>query len=158
MGYSGPGAVTQSGGSHSTSSTLSLGYSGTSSAGVYSLNGGVLSARAVVGGTGSAVFNFNGGTLCAASSASSNFLGGLTSAYILTNGAIVDTNGQSIMISQPLLDGGGGGLTKIGQIGRMIGQIGRSVRSGVLQALPPKSESFFDLSPAHAVFGPTTAR
>ena len=42
-------------------------------------------------------------------------MSGLTTAYVLSKGARIDTNGQNITIAQGLLDAGsGGGLTKLG--------------------------------------------
>jgi autotransporter-associated beta strand protein len=61
LGYSGLGVFTQSGGTN-TASSLSLGYSSGGS-GTYDLNGGVLIASAISGGSGTAAFSFGGGTL-----------------------------------------------------------------------------------------------
>jgi autotransporter-associated beta strand protein len=106
------GQFTQSGGTNTTSS-LCIGqyFSGN---GVYQLNGGTLIASEIFPGQGTGVFNFNGGLLQAAVGANTPFMSGLTSTYVQSGGANIDTNGQSITISQPLLNGGGGGLTKYG--------------------------------------------
>src|SRR4029079_13742986 len=67
--------------------------------------------------SGNASFNFNGGTLKAANN-SANFvdLGGANqNAYVLSGGAVIDSNGFNVTIPQALQDGGGGGgLTKTG--------------------------------------------
>ena len=65
-----------------------------------------------------AIFNFNGGTLKAAAG-SVGLMSNLTAANVQTNGAIIDTNGNSVSLPQPLLhDASGpaidGGLTKNG--------------------------------------------
>ena len=109
VGYSCTGSFTQSGGTNSVSS-LSLGYYSGSS-GTYGLNSGVLVAAQISGGTGTSVFNFNGGTLQAASGGT--LMSGLSAAYAQAGGVNIDTNGQNVTISQSLLDGGGG-LTKLG--------------------------------------------
>ena len=63
-----------------------------------------------VGGT--STWYFNGGCLTA-NADSSNFMQSLTNAFIQAGGAVIDTDIHSILIAQPLLDGGGnGGLTK----------------------------------------------
>ncbi len=90
------------------------------------LNGGTLSTLRVfseTGGTGvkgTSTFNFNGGTLQPQVNRT-DFLGGLTRANVRDGGAIVDTNGFNVTISQALLhsDISGdnavdGGLTKNG--------------------------------------------
>ncbi|MDZ4402886.1 autotransporter-associated beta strand repeat-containing protein [Prosthecobacter sp.] len=92
----------------------------------FNLNGGTLSTLRVfseTGGTGikgTSTFNFNGGTLQAQDSRT-NFMDSLTRANVRNGGAIVDTNGFDVTISQALLHSniGGdnatdGGLTKNG--------------------------------------------
>ena len=101
-------ASSSPGGVHEISGPLYLGYS-LGSSGSYTLSGGTLLANQVMGGAGTSTFNFNGGLLQASASANSQFIVGLTNAYVQSGGANIDTNGQSIEISQPLLDGGGGG-------------------------------------------------
>ena len=89
------------------------------------LNGGTLNVPSILrGGVNYGMpaanfnVNFNGGVL-QASADSTNFLNdsgmGMT-LNVLTNGAIVDTGNFSITFSNALLngDGGGGGLTKVG--------------------------------------------
>lgn len=87
-----------------------------SGSGTVNLNGGSITAGQITHlGGGTAVFNFNGGTLIAAPGAVSNFMAGLTSANIVTNGATIDSGTNIINIAQALLNGtGGGGLTKAG--------------------------------------------
>lgn len=84
--------------------------------GAINLNGGSITAGQITHlGGGTAAFNFNGGTLIASSSANANFMSGLTTATVMTNGAFMNSGGNIINIGQALLDGGGGGgLTKIG--------------------------------------------
>ena len=97
------------------------GYGG---GGTINLNGGVLNvARTITNGAGtSSFFNFNGGTLQAGASttllgfANSGANGGfIFQAAVQSGGAILDSNGFTANVNQPLLDGGGGGgLTKVG--------------------------------------------
>lgn len=65
------------------------------------------------GPAGSSTFHFNGGTL-KASASDATFMQGLTLADIQSGGATIDTAGNNIAINQALADGGGGGLTKVG--------------------------------------------
>jgi len=107
------GNFIQSGGSN-VASSLYLGFSILSS-GTYQLNGGTLTVNQILNGAGTGVFNFNGGLLQASIGTNATLLSGLTNAYVQSGGANIDTNGQNITISQPLLDGGGGGsLIKYG--------------------------------------------
>lgn len=86
--------------------------------GVVNLDGGTITAKQVTeagGGGGSGTFNFNGGLLKAGTGASATFMAGLNAANVKAGGANIDSNGQTIAITQALLDGtGGGGLTKSG--------------------------------------------
>ena len=133
LSVSGTGAVT-------LSNTLYVGKTagdtGTVNLGNGTVGNGIITTKQVVGGNGTGAtvtggtgtFNFNGGTLQAATGANANFLGAssttvgtttttdlaLTAANVLAGGAIIDSNGQAITISQPLLHGGtgvDGGLT-----------------------------------------------
>lgn len=84
--------------------------------GTVHLNGGTLSVVDISRGSGTANFNFNGGTLKPTSN-SANFMSGLTSAKIKSGGAVIDTAGFDITIGQNLLADGvstGGGLGKTG--------------------------------------------
>ncbi len=91
--------------------------------GTVNLNGGTVSVTQVYQGGGSTLgtFNFNGGTLQVNPADASNygsFMTGLSAANVLTGGAVIDTNGQSVTVAQSLLNGTGGGadggLTKLG--------------------------------------------
>jgi autotransporter-associated beta strand protein len=93
---------------------------GTTGTSIFNLNaGGTLTIREVMtnNDSGTAAFNFNGGTL-KATGATANFinLGGAgQSANILAGGAIIDSNGFNLTIPQPLASAGSdGGLTKQG--------------------------------------------
>jgi len=60
-------------------------------------------------------FNFDGGTLRATANNAgffSNYVG--TAAYVRDGGAFIDSSNFNITIDQPLLNGGTGGLTKLG--------------------------------------------
>ena len=81
--------------------------------GTVNLNaGGTILAPFVQSAGGTSTWNFNGGCLKAETD-SANFMQGLSSAYVQAGGAVIDTDVHSVLIAQPLLDGGGnGGLTK----------------------------------------------
>jgi len=86
--------------------------------GTVNLDGGTLQVNKIISIAGTDAFNFNGGTLKPTVSSSSfwtnNNVGTLT-ANVLAGGAVIDTDGKNITITQPLIDGGGnGGLTKTG--------------------------------------------
>ncbi len=115
----GTGTFTQSAGIVTTTGRVSFGGGGPNN-GIYNLDGGTLITPALAKETsGTATFNFNGGTLKAAT-ATTNFMAGLTAANVKAGGAIIDTDGSDITIGQPLLHDDGlvgtadGGLTKIG--------------------------------------------
>jgi autotransporter-associated beta strand protein len=116
------GTATITGGVINTTGSLIFGgpfnNAVTSATGTFNLSGGTLSVIGV--GTDSpsstSAFNFNGGTLQATGN-NGGFMGGLTTANVQNGGAIIDTNGKSITISQNLLSdpsligGTDGGLT-----------------------------------------------
>ncbi len=106
VGNLGQGYFTQSGGVNNAG-LLTLGRYNTSS-GTYALNGGTLNCSQITGGQGASTFYFNGGVLVPSAS-SGSFMSGLTAAYVEYDGALINTNGQNITISQPLLNGSGGG-------------------------------------------------
>ena len=91
---------------------------------IVNLDGGRITANEIVdvdnsGSTGNSntSFHFNGGILQAGANSLTNFMSGLTNAYVRSGGAIIDTNGRNITIAQSLLDfttPSGGGLTKSG--------------------------------------------
>ena len=110
----GTGTITQTAGTVTSTAGVNFGGGGPNS-GIYNLNGSTLTTTAITkAGSGTATFNFNGGTL-RPSAASAAFMQGLTAANVQSGGALINTNGFDITIAQPLLDGGGGGgLTKSG--------------------------------------------
>jgi autotransporter-associated beta strand protein len=115
--YSDAGVTTGGGGN------LDLNYAGAaSSSSTYNLDGGALTVPQVIASTstGSSRFNFNGGTLKPAAN-NAAFLQGLTAANVRNGGAIIDTAGFNVTISQALqhttISGDNatdGGLTKQG--------------------------------------------
>ncbi len=108
VGDSGTGTFTQSGGINNCGASLYLGEN-TGSSGAYNLNGGLLILSSLSQGSGSAAFNFSGGTLRAGSGFSSNV------SMTLSNGgggATFDTAGYSVTLAGPL--SGSGSLTLIG--------------------------------------------
>jgi autotransporter-associated beta strand protein len=80
--------------------------------GTVNLLGGTINTVSVSQGSGSALFNFNGGTL-QASTANTAFMPNLNSAYVYSGGAIIDENGNDITIGQPLLAPSGLGISSI---------------------------------------------
>ncbi len=110
VGYNnGTGVFTQSGGTNAiptTSGDLSLG--GYGGGGTYNLNGGML-VIPTIQSSGTAVFNFNGGTLCVNSSFFSTRLP--MTLGTSGGGATFDTNGFAATLSGSL--SGAGSLTKV---------------------------------------------
>ena len=96
----------------STGFGVTLGLTSGSS-GEIDLNGGTLVAHHVLGGSGFSVFFFNGGTLKAGPGASTNFMSLLTSIIVSPGGALIDSAGNNITITNDIYDDGGG-LTKLG--------------------------------------------
>ncbi len=83
-------------------------------AGAVNLNGGTINTTAVTKGAGpEGIFNFNGGTL-RPTAATTNFMAGLTRAYVNAGGANIDTNGSDITIAQPLIAPTGNGISATG--------------------------------------------
>ena len=131
IGESGLGTLSISGGGFVSSATaIVLGY-GSHGAGTGTINlgsgvnsGGTLSTVQINVPTGqpSAIgtLNFNGGVLLAHTSASSTLLSNITNANVLAGGAIINSNGQNITVSQALTHASAlgatpdGGLTKAG--------------------------------------------
>jgi arabinan endo-1,5-alpha-L-arabinosidase len=115
VGEQGAGTLSVSGGGLvSLASALRVGYS-TGGAGTVNLDGGTLLTPGVVRGSGTATFNFNGGTLKAAAGTVS-FMQGLSAARVLSGGAVFDINGFDVTVAQPLTSptGSTGGITKNG--------------------------------------------
>jgi autotransporter-associated beta strand protein len=82
--------------------------------GTVNLLGGTINTSAVSQGAGSALFNFNGGTLQAGPTANTTaFMPNLNSAYVYSGGAFIDENGSAITIAQPLLAPSGLGISSI---------------------------------------------
>jgi autotransporter-associated beta strand protein len=117
------GAITSFSGNQTGNGAGVLDMNGSSTAGAnntFNLNGGTLAIRQVVSGnnSGTAVFNFNGGTL-KATGATANFLdlgGASQTTKVLAGGARIDSNGFNVAIPQALVSGvaGDGGLSKSG--------------------------------------------
>ncbi len=108
----GTGTYTQNGGTVTTTGGINFGGGGPNH-GVYNLNGGTLTTPILSkNGSGTANFNFNGGTLVPTAN-STTFLQGLTAATVQAGGGTVNTNGFNVTIAQALLNGGGG-ITKTG--------------------------------------------
>ena len=147
VGYSGAGTVTQTGGTNSVAGALCLGYAPTGS-GVYNLNGGVLAIHALSGGSGTAHFNFGGGTILATGTFSTSLPMTLTG----TGGnATIDTQGYAVTLSGVL--SGTGGLIKSGA-GRLTlsaanGYNGRTtVTAGTIELATAAQNTVFSLGGA----------
>jgi autotransporter-associated beta strand protein len=86
--------------------------------GIFDLDGGVVTVNKVYEATSGVInstFNFNGGTLKAFKTNTTDFMTGLDAANVKSLGAKIDSAAFNITIAQSLLDGGGaGGLTKSG--------------------------------------------
>ncbi|MCW1884088.1 autotransporter-associated beta strand repeat-containing protein [Luteolibacter flavescens] len=83
--------------------------------GTVNLNGGTLVTKRVFGNNGTSTFNFNGGLLRAGAGANADFIAGIDTAVVATGGAKIDSNGQTVAVSVPLVAGTpSGGLTKSG--------------------------------------------
>jgi autotransporter-associated beta strand protein len=108
VGWTGIGSFTQTGGTNTCSSGLTLALNAGSN-GTYNLNGGTLVASSLFAGSGTAAFNFGGGTLQAKSGFST-----MLPMMLTGNGgnANVDTAGYAVTLSGPL--SGPGGLSKLG--------------------------------------------
>jgi autotransporter-associated beta strand protein len=114
QGSGGTGIVNQASGTL-TAPAVTLASGDSTTTGTFNLTGGTLSTGSVTGGAGTSDFFFNGGTL-QASAASTNFLSNITNLQIQNGGAVIDTNGNNVTISQAIAEGAGstGGFTKIG--------------------------------------------
>jgi autotransporter-associated beta strand protein len=114
VGEQGTGTLTVSGtGLVSCTGGLRISASSTGN-GTLHLDGGTIFTPFVEDSGGTATFHFNSGTLKAKSS-STTFMQGLNTVDVEQGGAIIDTNGFNITITQALLSGSAsGGLTKNG--------------------------------------------
>jgi autotransporter-associated beta strand protein len=86
------------------------------SSGVINLDGGSLTATAVLdAANGASTFNFNGGQLIAGTGANAVFMNAIDIVTVKVGGAKIDSNGNNITINPALLAApGNGGLTKTG--------------------------------------------
>lgn len=114
------GALANGGGNEVVNTTTLIMGDGTGvGTSTVNLNGGTLALNTFAAGanTGAKTINFNGGLLQARTT-SATFLGGTAiTANVLADGARIDTNGQSVTNTTPLLHSGAvtdGGLTKLG--------------------------------------------
>jgi autotransporter-associated beta strand protein len=82
--------------------------------GTFNLNGGNLTVTEITDNIGVGTFNFNGGTLHAGANANPWIHDLNGSVNLQPGGVTIDTAGYDVYITQGLSDGGGGGLTKIG--------------------------------------------
>ena len=119
VGENGTGTLNMSGsGSLSLGTTGTLQFAGnaTSIAGTVNLLGGNASVGQVTKGTGTGtyLFNFNGGKLTAAQSSGAFFAAlANTTAYVYSGGGTVDNGGNAITIAQPLLAPTGNGVNGV---------------------------------------------
>lgn len=131
QGTVGANVVNQSGGTITTYTDNGVTVGGTggidlqragaaASNNTYNFTGGTIVASAVftTQDSGTAAFNFGGGTLRATGNNANFFvLGGANQkANVLAGGAKIDSNGFNVTVAEPLLSGtaGDGGLTKLG--------------------------------------------
>jgi autotransporter-associated beta strand protein len=105
-GYNGAGTVTQTGGTVTLSGALNLAYAGQ---GTYNLNGGTLILKSLTKGSGTAEFNFGGGTLQASASFSTAVPMTLTGAG---GDATINTQAYTVTLSSSV--SGDGDLKKLG--------------------------------------------
>jgi autotransporter-associated beta strand protein len=114
VGESGTGTLNVSGSGQATTVGGVRLAASSGGIGTVNLNGGTITTPIVeVGGGASSTFNFNGGTL-RASASTATFMQGLTAANVQNGGALIDCQANNITIAQPLLNGGSGGLRKLG--------------------------------------------
>ncbi len=114
VGGNGTGTVNHTNGTINARGGINIARD-TGSTGTYNLVGGTLVTFNVASSTAiNSVFNFNGGVLQAAFSPPTPFMFGLTAANVQNGGAIIDASTNAVTITQALLNGGTGGLTKRG--------------------------------------------
>jgi len=108
IGLEGTGIFYQWGGTNNVDETLYLGKLPGSS-GTYNLIGGTLIVRQIIQGSGTAIFNFGGGTM----QATNTFTTSVPITLTGTGGdATIDTQNYDVTISSPV--SGDGGLNKLG--------------------------------------------
>jgi fibronectin-binding autotransporter adhesin len=115
IGESGNGVVTQSGSSVVTAAALR--FARGSGTGIYNFDGGTLNAGVIVKGGGtSGIFNLNGGTLVPTAS-NVGWIGTGLTIRVKAGGAKIDTAGFDVTVNSPIVDDGtvsNGGLRKLG--------------------------------------------
>jgi autotransporter-associated beta strand protein len=133
VGYPGSGSFLQTGGTNSAGN-LNLAYSSGFS-GTYMLNAGLLNLSSLIQGSGSAAFNFSGGTFQAAQTLSTS-----VPIVLATAGSdgVFDNNGNALTLSGDL--SGPGGLHEIGSGLLVLSGVntyggGTIVEEGTLEAL-----------------------
>jgi len=140
----GTGTLTTTSGGANGYLYLKTDAAGSTGNAVVNVNGGLLSAKRIVAGTGGGTkqLNLNGGTLVASASDTSfmNAAPGFT-VNVGNAGGTIDTGTFAITVSAPLLAGGTGGITKVGAgMLKLTGAstfTGRTVIAGGTLALGP---------------------
>ena len=162
IGSTGTGTFTQTGGTNSITfdsnseltPTLYLGYNSGAS-GTYNLTGGTLILKSLIKGSGTAAFNFGGGTL----QASGNFNTTLPMTLTGINGnANIDTAGYTVGLSGVL--SGIGGFNKLGTGTLSLNTLNTysgdtTVNGGTLEiagGIDPTGTSLIDIQSGKAVF------
>ena len=116
VGETGTGILNVSGSAAMTTGNVQFaGASGL--VGVVNLLGGTINTASVTKGTGTGtyLFNFNGGKLQATAATGATFFASLanTTAYVHSNGGTIDNGGFANTVAQPLLAAAGTGLNSI---------------------------------------------
>ncbi|RBP38153.1 putative secreted protein with PEP-CTERM sorting signal [Roseimicrobium gellanilyticum] len=122
LNVSGTGLATLGGSASSAGLTIGGNLGTAAGTGIVNLGaigagGGTIDAMRVRKGSGTATFNFHGGILKASTGAATAFMTGLTNAYVYSEGANIDTNGQTITIGQALLAPTDSGVSSISLAG-----------------------------------------
>ena len=128
VGEEGTGVVTVAGTAALTSATpMSIGHTATG-VGLVNLNGGTLTVPSIyaANATATSLFNFNGGTLRPTAS-SATFMSGMDLAPVYAGGAVIDTDGKDITISQVLSAPAGAGIASIPVISGGTGYAGSPI-------------------------------
>ncbi|MEO5914511.1 MAG: autotransporter-associated beta strand repeat-containing protein [Luteolibacter sp.] len=109
------GVITIDSGLLTVGSNLSFAEANTAgTTAILNLNGGIVRPNTIVASAnGNSILNFNGGTL-QANISNANFMGGLANANIFSGGAVIDSNGAAITISQVFKSAAGNnGVTSV---------------------------------------------